>query len=183
MNSKISNENFLEINDHNEISTLIDLLVLRVECLTNEKKFNKKKKKKSGHYPTVTEVDQNLIEYLYYLFKKFINDDSNSSNDLTTPIIDKTNFVNVCQTLVRNGCFDIPSTSTDQSISETTINDSDRTLTPETFIREYHADTDQMIAGKSSIDEKETWLVVDLEPTQSEEPTKNSETIVSFYFR
>jgi hypothetical protein len=181
MNSKFSNENLLEINDHDEILTLIDLLVLRVECLSNENKSHKKKKKKHEEtYPTVTEVDQNLIEYLYYLFTKFTNDDSEPSNDLSAPIIDKNNFVNVCQTLVRNGCFDLSSvsTSSEQSFSETTSTSSDQTL-----LREYHPDTGEIVAEISSTDgqnsEQETWLVIDLEPIQSEEPIVASDTIVS----
>ena len=181
MNSKFSNENLLEINDHDEILTLIDLLVLRVECLSKENKSHKKKKKKHEEiYPTVTEVDQNLIEYLYYLFTKFTNEDSEPSNDLSIPIIDKNNFVNVCQTLVRNGCFDLSSVSTasEQSFSETTSNSSDQTL-----VREYHPDTDEIVAEISSTDgqnsEQETWLVVDLEPIQSEELIVASDIIVS----
>jgi hypothetical protein len=81
-------------------------------------------------------------------------------------MIDKTNFVNVCQTLVRNGCFNIPSsTSPDQSFSESTItNSSDRTL-PQTFVHEYRSETDDMSLKKSSLtNDQETWLVVDLEP-------------------
>jgi hypothetical protein len=182
MNSKLSNENLLEINDHNEILTLIDLLVLRVECLTNETK-SKQKKKIKENYPTVAEVDQNLIEYLYYLFTKFTHDDPNVSTDLTTPIIDKNNFVNVCQTLVRNGCFDIPSTSPDESISDTTITSTtDQTLTSETILHEYHPETTQILAEKSAINEQETWLVVDLQPMQSEKPPATSEIIVSVHF-
>jgi len=179
MNSKLLNENLSELNDQNEILTLIDLLVLRVECLTNE---NKKNKSKDNH-PTVAEVDQNLIEYLYYLFTKFTNDDS---NDISTPIIDKNNFVTVCQTLVRNGCFEASSTSPDQSFSDATIttnssSSSDQTLTPETFLHEYQPETDHTIADKSSADEQESWLVVDLKPIQSEEPIAKPETIVSSF--
>jgi hypothetical protein len=181
MNSKISNENLLEINDQNEILTLIDLLVLRVECLTNENKLNKKKKSKDK-YPTVAEVDQNLIEYLYYLFTKFVTDDSDSSNNLTTSNIDKKSFLTVCQTLVRNGCFDMPSPDPDQSISDTTTSSSDQTITPETFLREYNPDSDEIITEKSPTDEQENWLIVDLEPTQSEEPIQTTETIVSVFF-
>jgi hypothetical protein len=174
MSSNISNENSSEINDHNEILTLIDLLVLRVECLTNEKKKLKEK------YPTVAEVDQNLLEYLYYLFTKFVNEESDSSNYLITPILDKNNFVNVCQTLVRNGCFDI--SSPDQSTSEATINDTDQTINLQTFVREYDPDINEPIPENKAIDQPETWLIVDLKPNQSEEPIANSETIVSFYF-
>jgi hypothetical protein len=156
--NRLSNENLLKNSDDHEISKLINLLILRVECLSNENTLINKK----NHYPTVKEIDQNLIEYLYYLFNKFIQEES----DLNPPMIDKTNFVNVCQTLVRNGCFNIPSsTSPDQSFSESTItNSSDRTL-PQTFVHEYRSETDDMSLKKSSLtNDQETWLVVDLEP-------------------
>ncbi|CAF1146701.1 unnamed protein product [Adineta steineri] len=186
---KMSNENLSTTNDNNEILTLIDLLVLRVECLANENKLISKKKHKKDNCPSVAEVDQNLIEYLYYLFTRFIHDETNSSNILRIPIIDKNNFVSVCQTLVRNGCFDIPQPSVelspDQSSSDTTSS-SDKTLTQQTFVREYNPDTDTMLAEKSSIDgenlsttsaEQETWLIVDLEGTQSEDSMATSETM------
>jgi len=189
MNENVSESN----NDNHEILTLIDLLVLRVECLSNEKRLNTKKRRKE-HCPSVAEVDQNLIEYLYYLFTKFINDESNSSNDLTAPIIDKNSFVNVCQILVRNGCFDIPNTnessSSDQSASDTTSS-SDSTLTQKTSVHEYHPDRDKISGEKSSTDEEihstasteqDTWLIVDLEGIQSEEEMTNSEITVSLYF-
>lgn len=182
MNSKLSYGNLSEINDQNEILTLVDLLVLRVECLTNENKLKKQQKSKNN-YPTAAEVDQNLIEYLYYLFTKFVNDDSQPSDDETTlppPIIDKTNFVTVCQTLVRNGCFDMP--SPDQSTSEASSSSSDPTLTPETFLHEYHPDATDTPPEETPPDEQETWLVVDLQPSQSEEQKETSELIVSFYF-
>lgn len=153
--------NSTELNDQNEILTLIDLLVLRVECLNNETKKKKKKIKESS--PTVAEVDQNLIEYLYYLFTKFIHDES---DDLPAASIDKNNFVNVCQTLVRNGSFELASASPDQSTSEATITNSDQTLTSETVLHEYHP----AVTDKSSTDEQDTWLVVDLEPIQLDEP-------------
>jgi len=131
----------MESNDENEILTLIDLLVLRVECLTNENQSTKKKKKKlSENYPSVAQVDQNLIEYLYYLFTKFTHDDQ------TKPILDKSNFVNVCQTLVRNGCFDISSSSSEPS-----------TITDQTIVHEYPTTIDN---------DKDTWLVVDFEQTK-----------------
>lgn len=142
----MSNGNRTEINDENEILTLIDLLVLRVECLTNENQTIKKKKKKkfNENYPSVSQVDQNLIEYLYYLFTKFTHEEQ------MNPIVDKNNFVNVCQTLVRNGCFDISSSSPDQSTSDTTI-------TEQTIIHEYPTTIDN---------DKDTWLVVDFDQTK-----------------
>ena len=159
MNSKLSPEDLLALNDQNEILTLIDLLVLRVECLNNETK----KKTNEEIYPTIAEVDQNLIEYLYYLFTKFTHEEFDSS----IPTIDKNNFVNVCQTLVRDGCFQITSISPEQSFSEST----DHTLTPETFVHEYLPEADK----------QEAWLVVDLEPIPSEESNIKPEPIVSFY--
>ena len=159
----LSNENTIKNSDDDddEISKLINLLILRVECLSNETTLINKK----NSYPTIKEIDQNLIEYLYYLFNKFIQEES----DLNPPMIDKSNFVNVCQTLVRNGCFNIPSsTSPDQSLSESTItNNSERTLT-QTFVHEYRSETDDMSLKKSpSINDRETWLIVDLEPKYS----------------
>jgi len=159
--NRLSNENLLKNSDDHEISKLVNLLILRVECLTNENTLIQK----NNTYPTIKEIDQNLIEYLYYLFNKFIQDES----DINPPMIDKTNFVNVCQTLVRNGCFNIPSpTSPDQSFSESTItNSSDRTLT-QTFVHEYRSETDDMSLKKSSLtNDQETWVVVDLEPKYS----------------
>jgi hypothetical protein len=159
--NRLSNENLLKNSDDHEISKLVNLLILRVECLTNENTLIQK----NNTYPTIKEIDQNLIEYLYYLFNKFIQDES----DINPPVIDKTNFVNVCQTLVRNGCFNIPSpTSPDQSFSESTItNSSDRTLT-QTFVHEYRSETDDISLKKSSLtNDQETWVVVDLEPKYS----------------
>ncbi len=89
--------------------------------------------------------------------------------------------MNVCQTLVRNGCFDIPSTPPDQSLSETTTSHSDQTLTPQPFLHEYHPETDQLLVDKTSMDDQDTWLVVDLESNQSEEIVPTSETIVSVF--
>jgi len=166
--NQLSNENLLKTNDDNEISTLINLLILRVECLANKHiLINKKKNHKS--YPTIKQIDQNLTEYLYYLFNKFTKDDP----DICTSMIDKTNFVNVCQTLVRNGCFNMPSTtSPDQSFSESTLtNSNDPTLT-QTCVREYKPHSDDMTSEKSSVNEatpsadQETWLVVDLQPAK-----------------
>ncbi|CAF4887574.1 unnamed protein product [Rotaria sp. Silwood1] len=195
MNAQLKDENIYETNDYNEILTLINLLCLRVECLSYEKKIKKRKKKtkkKKDKYPSVTEIDQNLIEYLYYLFKKFIYNDTNISNDFKTPIIDKNNFVSICQTLVRNGCFDIPSTtiskSPNQSFSES-LSISDNTLISQTIVHEYyHPDTSQILEEKSftneqislmTLPEKDTWLVVDIEPIQSEETLKPSEYMCS----
>ncbi|CAF5007541.1 unnamed protein product [Rotaria sp. Silwood1] len=44
MNAQLKDENIYEINDYNEILTLINLLCLRVECLSYEKKTKKKKR-------------------------------------------------------------------------------------------------------------------------------------------
>ncbi|CAF3610328.1 unnamed protein product [Rotaria sordida] len=194
MNSQLNNENLFETNEYNEILTLINLLILRVECLSNENK-SKKRKRKKDKYPTVTEVDQNLIEYLYYLFKKFINNDINLSNDLKIPIIDKNNFVSICQTLVRDGCFDIPSTTTtiiskspNQSLSES-LSTSDYISNSQAIVHEYYPDTNQIVEEKSLSDdqissmtstEKEPWLVVDFEqPIQLEETLRTSEAMCS----
>lgn len=173
-------------HEENEILNLINLLILRVECLTNEDPIINNSDKKLS--PTIKEVDHNLIEYLYYLFNKFIEEDS----DLDKPVIDKTNFVNVCQTLVRNGCFNIPSsTSPDQSFSETTItNNSDLTST-QTFVHECRTDTDEMSLENSLLTEQlsstptndqDAWLVVDLEATKpSYSPTNSDDFNVSIY--
>jgi hypothetical protein len=89
-------------------------------------------------------------------------------------MIDKTNFVNVCQTLVRNGCFNMPATtSPDQSFSEKTITNSSDLTSTHTYVHEYRPDVDDMSLEQSSINElisssptsdQESWLVVDLEP-------------------
>jgi hypothetical protein len=190
---RLSNEdvfqNNLNDNDDNEILKLVNLLILRVECLANENILINRDKNKT--YPTIKQIDQNLIEYLYYLFSKFIKDD----NDLNTPMIDKSNFVNVCQTLVRNGCFNIPlSTSPDQSFSEPTLtNNSDLTLN-QTFVHEYRSDTDNVSLEKSSLNEQitstptneqETWLVVDIEPIQSQylATTPDESKVRSFFYK
>ncbi|CAF5040721.1 unnamed protein product, partial [Rotaria socialis] len=83
--NKLSNENLLKNtldNDHtaddNEILTLINLLILRVECLNNDStvvNVTNTKTKSS----TIRKIDQNLIEYLYFLFNKFVEDESDSS--------------------------------------------------------------------------------------------------------
>jgi hypothetical protein len=161
---RLSNEDLLkntfDNSDDNEIFKLINLLILRVECLANENTSMTKTK----NYPTIKQIDQNLIEYLYYLFNKFRKEES----DFQTPMIDKTNFVNVCQTLVRNGCFNIPSsTSPDQSFSDATItNNSNLTLT-QTIVHDCRSDTnDRSLDEQTSSPSKnnqEAWLVVDLE--------------------
>ncbi|CAM4776618.1 unnamed protein product [Rotaria magnacalcarata] len=181
MNSQLSNEHVLDTNDHIEILTLINLLVLRVDCLSKEKNSKKRKKRKDNHHhhrPTVAEVDKNLIEYLYYLFKKFINDEANPSKDLTPPIIDKNNFVSVCQTLVRNGCFDVPSTTSPTSLTQSyseSASISDQTLTS---MSEYHHDTNEFYEENSLTDDqispmasstKETFFIGDIEPVQTDE--------------
>ncbi|CAF1671819.1 unnamed protein product, partial [Adineta ricciae] len=122
--SQSSNDTSLNLLHHDEenkeISTLINLLILRVECLTNTTTLIETSKK-PNIYPSIKQIDQNLTEYLYYLFNKFTKDDP----EIGAPMIDKTNFVNVCQTLVRNGCFNMPSsTSPDQSYSEATLTNS-----------------------------------------------------------
>jgi hypothetical protein len=110
-------------------------------------------------------------------------------------MIDKSNFVNVCQTLVRNGCFNISlSTSPDQSFSEPTLtNNSDLTLN-QTFVHEYRSDTDNVSLEKSSLNEQitstptneqETWLVVDIEPIQSQylATTPDESKVRSFFYK
>ena len=174
-----SNEDPLANTDKNEILTLIDLLVLRVECLANESDG----KLTNATYPTVSEVDQNLIEYLYYLFAQFLGDPSSVSHP-TTPTMDKTNFVHVCQTLVRNGCFDLStvdeSLSPDQSSADTTFS-SDRTLTQQSFLHESPSEHDTVVAEISFEQQpsgQDTWLVIDLEPTTSDDELANDESMV-----
>ncbi|CAF1512856.1 unnamed protein product [Rotaria sp. Silwood1] len=176
----LSNENLLKntydnnpTNDDHEILTIINLLILRVECLTNDNTLVIEKKNKKIS-PKIKKINQNLIEYLYYLFNKFINEDTDS-NTLT---INKKNFVNVSQIVVCNGSLNMPtSTSLNQSLSEFTItNDSDHTLI-QTYVHEYRTDTNDMTEKCSSINEqtssvaindRETWLVVDLGETKRE---------------
>lgn len=181
MNPQSENNKKIDTNDHTEIVTLINLLILRVECLSKEKKPKKRKKRKDNH-PTVAEVDQSLIEYLYYLFKKFINEETNSSKT-----IDKNNFVDVCQNLVRNGCFDISSSSDvspslTQSYSESISISDQTTLTSQTSLNEYHHDTTEITDELSLTDdpistitltEKENFL-------QSDEIIETPEAMVSF---
>ena len=180
MTLTLSNGNPLASNDKNEILTLIDLLVLRVECLANESNG----KPTNAAYPTVSGVDQSLIEYLYYLFAKFLRDESSTSHPTTTPTMDKTNFVHVCQTLVRNGCFDLSTVgetlSPDQSSADTTIS-SDRTLTQQPSLPEYPSDQDTFVPEQSfeqQPTEQDTWLVVDLEPTTSDDELADEESMV-----
>ena len=176
------------LTEKSEILTLIDLLVLRVECLTNEKKKNKPT---DEIHPTVAEVDQNLIEYLYYLFTKFVQDESNASQEKEPSMIDKKNFVHVCQTLVRSGCFDLSSntvpSSPDQSTSDATSS-SDPTLTEQVLVREYDPEADDKSVGHEStslrtVDDQDTWLVVDLPGSQSEDDMPTSDTMVSLEIR
>ena len=195
MNTKSPNKNSLETNDHNEILTLIDLLVLRVECLANESKLKKKKKSTDIHHPTIAEIDQNLIEYLYYLFTKFINENSNFSNDSNSPMIDKNHFVNVCQTLVRDGCFDMSSSvntpTSPNHLPSAATSTSDHILAQQTIVGEYLSDTNEIVRETLLTNEQdpslisteeETWLVVDLKSTQSKETAEATESKVSLDF-
>jgi len=182
--NQLSNENLIKNNhDDNEILKLINLLILRVECLNNENILNNNNNKKNIS-PTIKQIDQNLIEYLYFLFNKFINDNP----DLDKPMIDKSNFVNVCQTLVRNGCFNIPSTiSPDQSFSETTITNSSDLTSTHTFVHEYKSNTDDMLVEKSSenqplTNDQEAWLIIDLESTTPSTPLDESSVRKGFLF-
>lgn len=154
-----------ENSDDNEISKLINLLILRVELLSNDNDDDKNiiiRKKKKTISPKIKQIDQNLIEYLYFLFNKFTKDDSETHSTM----LDKTNFVHVCQQLVRNGCFHSSSTTTtttshspDRSSSETTItNTNQSSLT----VHEYHSNGEE----KSVCNEQDTWLIVDLESIQ-----------------
>lgn len=150
-------------SDDNEISKLINLLILRVELLSNDTNNDDDnnhiitRKKKKTISPKIKQIDQNLIEYLYFLFNKFTKDDC----DTHSTMLDKTNFVHVCQQLVRNGCFHSLSTTTtshspDRSSSETTItNTNQSSLT----VHEYHTDGEE----KSVCNDQDTWLIVDLE--------------------
>ncbi|CAF3707147.1 unnamed protein product [Rotaria sordida] len=182
---KLSNKNLLKntfdnnsTNDDNEILTLINLLILRIECLPNDNTLITEKKN-NEQSSKIKEIDQNLIEYLYYLFNKFINEDIDSN----TPMVNKTNFVNICQTVVRSGSLNMPSTtSPDQSFSESTFtNDSDQTLI-QTSVREYTADINDIAVNNSSLNEQissasmndqEAWLIVDLEEIKAERSTTN----------
>ena len=166
--SPLSNENLptknLDEQDEHEISKLINLLILRVECLANEK---------NNSLPPIKQVDDNLIEYLYYLFNKFTQDEINSN----TPMIDKTNFVHVCQTLVRHECLNL--TSPEQSVSETTMtNTTDLTLT-QPFVREYRTEIDEISFKTPSSNDQDTWLVVDFESMQPKYSAFNSRSIES----
>lgn len=183
------NENinlFQSNHDDNEIFNLINLLILRVECLNNDDSIvNNNNSAKST---SIKQIDQNLMEYLYYLFNKFVDDD-NDSQDLDKPMIDKNNFVHVCQTLVRNEFFNVPSSnSPDQSLSDTTITNSSDLNSTQIFSHEYRTDIDDMSLENSSLNDQlsstptndqDTWLVVDLEPIQSEySPTRSDRSSV-----
>lgn len=193
MNGQLLSDDTLETGDHNEISKLIHLLILRVECLSNEKRTKKRKKRKESH-PTVAEVDHSLIEYLYYLFKKFIDEDSTLSSDLKASRIDKNNFVTVCQALVHNGCFDLSSAtispSPNQSLSEAT-NSSEYTLTQPTSRHEEQSDNNETSIEVSPTDdptslmismEKESWLLEDFDINQSKEVIGITGNMVSCNF-
>lgn len=178
-----ANDGLPETTEKNEILTLIDLLVLRVECLTNEKKH----KATDDIRPTVAEVDQNLIEYLYYLFTKFLQQENDASNEQEISVIDKSNFVHVCQTLVRSGCFDLSAppvpNSPEQSSSDATSS-SDPTLTEQLVMRDYDLEADDKsveneLSSLRTVDDQDTWLVVDLADSQSEDDIPSSDTMVS----
>ncbi|CAF4215149.1 unnamed protein product [Rotaria socialis] len=190
--NKLSNENLLKNtfdNDHtaddNEILTLINLLILRVECLNNDSTVANVTNTKTKS-STIRKIDQNLIEYLYFLFNKFVEDESDSS---TPSIINKTRFVNVCQTLVRDGSLNISLSfsSPDHSCSESTItNNSDQTLM-QTLVREYRPDADLMTANHSPINNEQissitmndddTWLIVDLEQIKPQDSKPSSDAL------
>ena len=173
-NEKSLNTPSIPTDDGNEISTLINLLILRVECLANDQLNPSLASEQT--YPTIKQVDQNLLEYLYYLFNKFTTDDP----DLSKPMIDKTNFVHACQTFVRNGCFTLSPASDlpDQSVSEsTTMNTNRNDLTS---VHEYRAETaPEKSSATGSISttpssDQDVWLVVDIEPSQADGSTMDS---------
>jgi hypothetical protein len=169
-----------EQTNQNEIMRLIDLLVLRVECLNNEKKTPNELTSLS-----VTDVDRNLIEYLYYLFTRFIHVERNSCETLTNASLDRNAFVNVCQTLVRNGCFgltnaNVPTTSvslsssSSSSISSEETASSNSTLVEQSLTSDCESSNDDKPSecGSSSstnIDDQETWLAIDVQNSQSDD--------------
>lgn len=173
--SIVSNEKSLNTastppDDGNEISTLINLLILRVECLAHDQLNTSLASEQI--YPTIKQVDQNLLEYLYYLFNKFTTDDP----DLSKPMIDKTNFVHACQTFVRNGCFTLsPATDLpDQSaVESTTMNTNRNDLTS---VHEYRAEKSSATGSISTTpsSDQDVWLVVDIEPGQADGSTMDS---------
>ncbi|CAF0797138.1 unnamed protein product [Didymodactylos carnosus] len=144
-----------------EILTLVDLLVLRVACLSESSDEIPR--------PTVAEVDQNLIEYLYYLFTKFIVTADTSVSDANSTdesLIDKKSFIQICQTLVKNGCFDMSSVSvsptTSQSTEDTVLeyvnNDQNKNdLSTATITDEKQNET---------ATEENTWLMVDISESE-----------------
>ena len=189
-----------------EISAVIDLLLVRVdESLVNEKtlaaKKSKKKRKKKSRSRRKSQAfaepppDRHLLDYLDYLFTKFIDDNNNNNNnDCSVSMIDKTNFITVCQTLVRNGCFNLPSVPTSEpvlSASPTINTDTSNELnSTQTLVREYHPQTDNVIKQISlapehtdalTSNDQDIWLVVDIEPpTKSDcSPRTSTEPTVS----
>jgi hypothetical protein len=87
---------------------------------------------------------------------------------------------------VRSGCFNIPpSTSPDQSFSESTItNNSDMTLT-QTSVHEYKPSLNEQISSTLTSDQ-DTWIVVDLEPIKpqysSTPPDESKVRTLSYLF-
>lgn len=174
--NNLTHEDLLKMNpmdynhtdDEDEISKLVNLLILRVETLNNDASVNDEKNNRRAS-SVVKEIDHNLIDYLYYLFNKFINEDSESN----THMINKSNFVNICQTLVRNGSIKMSSPPpSEQLISEATMTNSCDSTLIQTFLREYRTDTNEITLSEASINsskslitlnDQDTWLIVDLE--------------------
>lgn len=141
--------------DQIEISKIINRLIQRVESLENP-----------------TKTDDNLIDYLSYLFKKFTCDDDRQQ---TKTMFDTSHFVDhVCQTFVRHLSSSDSSNTNDQQSSET-------------FVREYHSESNSTLTPTNcKTDQKDIWLVVDFQSkdkidlTNGTEPTmQNNETHVS----
>ena len=158
------------LDDEDQIFTLIDLLVLRVDCLTNEIKA---KSREDRIKPTLAEIDQNLIEFLYCLFKKFLN------NEKEKPRIEKNNFVEICQRLVRYGCFELSSNdkgnSNEQSTSET-LSNSDPTLTEQVCLQSSDVDEDNSTELTKS---NNSWPLIDSTHQQSDDENSFSDGSVS----
>lgn len=91
-------------HESERISALIDLLVVRVQCLSKGKSFQSAE---------LNKIDKFLMESLYFLFKRFLENDPRRSQ------IDQNQFVSICQQLVRRGCFDFSSTISDRSNCQT----------------------------------------------------------------
>lgn len=156
--------------DADEILTLVNLLIRRVEYLatngTPPEMTTTKKKNGTNPSPSIKQIDQDLTEYLYYLFNKFAKDDG----DAGVPLIEKSDFVHVCQTLVRNGCLNVP--SAEQSLLDVTLTNSNEITLTQTSLREHKPDADESTVEKSSasdktcgtpMDEQDAWLIVDVE--------------------